>query len=401
MKVKTKKRQRTPATAQQKLSSAVAWLTTPDAYEMLCTSGYTSLDQNPEVLTACRKIAQMISSMTLYLMANTERGDRRIINELSRAVDINPNSYMTRRVWMEGIVMNLLLHGHGNSVVFPHTTNGLLGDLEPIDPQRVGFLPDGRGYRILIDGTPYDPSELLHFVLNPDPRRPWMGRGLTTALKDVANNLKQAAATERGFMESKWKPSIIVKVDGLIDEFSDPEGRKKLLDDYVATNKAGEPWLIPADQFSVEQVRPLSLSDLAISDVVQLDKRTIASIIGVPPFVLGVGSYNKDEWNDFVNGEIRFTSQIIEQELTRKTLISPKMYWKFNPASLYSYDLRTTAEVYGDLRTKGIVSGNEVRDKIGMEPREGLDDLEILENYIPVSKVGDQLKLKQGGKEDA
>lgn len=117
-------------------------------------------------------------------------------------------------------------------------------------------------------------------------------QGFRVALRDVAANLKQAAATEKGFMESKWKPSIIVKVDGMIDEFSSPEGRKRLLENYINTDKAGEPWLIPADQFSVEQIKPLSLSDLAIADVVQLDKRTVAAILGVPPFVLGSGTLN-------------------------------------------------------------------------------------------------------------
>ena len=88
-------------------------------------------------------------------------------------------------------------------------------------------------------------------------------------------------------MSSKWKPSIIVKVDALTDEFSDPEGRKKLLDDYAMSGEAGEPWLIPAEQFSVEQVRPLTLSDLALDAMVTLDKRTVASVLGIPPFVLG------------------------------------------------------------------------------------------------------------------
>ena len=370
-------------------------MTSPEAYDTLCVGGYTPLDKNPEVVTACRRIAEMVSSMTIYLMANTERGDKRIVNELSRAVDIAPTKYMTRRTWMDSIVMTLLLYGRGNSVVFPHTVDGYLGDLEPIPAGRVSFRQSTDGYQILIDGAAYDPDGLLHFVHNPDEHYPWMGCGLTVALKDVTRNLAQAAKTTRAFMESKWKPSVIIRADSMVDEFSRPEGRKKLLDEYISTAEAGEPWIIPAEQFGVEQIKPLSLADLAIADVVTLDKRTVAAILGVPPFVLGVGDYNATEWNAFVNNTVRPIAREIEQELTRKLLISPKMYWRFNIASLYSYDLKTTSDVYSELYVRGIVTGNEVRDKIGMEPKDGLDDLVILENYIPLGKIGDQLKLKQ------
>lgn len=379
----------------------VAFLTTKDAWDTLCVSGYTSLDRCPEIVTGCRKIADMISTMTIHLMANTAQGDKRVINELSRLVDIQPSPYMTRKTWMDAIVMNLLLYGRGNSVVRVHTSQGYLEELEPIPPGRVSFLPQDRGYKVLIDGAAYNPAEsLMHFVHNPDPDRPWMGQGLTVALKDVANNLKQAAATEKGFMESKWKPSVIIKVDALVDEFSSPEGRKKLLEDYIDTNEAGEPWLIPAEQFAVEQVKPLSLADLAISDVVELDKRTVAAVLGVPPFVLGIGEYKADAWNAFINNTVRPIAREIEQELTRKLLLSPKMYWRFNIASLYSYDIKTVASVYGDLRKQGVVTGNEVRDKIGMTPMDGLDSLVLLENYISLDKIDDQLKLLQEANKD-
>ena len=69
------------------------------------------------------------------------------------------------------------------------------------------------------------------------------------------------------------------------------------------------------------------------------------------------------------------------------------MYIKFNIGSLYAYDIQKIQGVYTDLYGKGIATGNEVRDKLNVEPKEGLDDLVILENYIPLSKIGDQLKL--------
>lgn len=366
--------------------------------DSLCVSGYTSLDKNPEIVAGVRQIAQQISSMTIYLMSNTEKGDKRIINELSRAVDISPCKNMTRRTWMDAIVMNLLLYGKGNSVVWPHTSDGYLGDLEPIAASRVSFKPIGKSdYKIAIDGVEHNPEDMLHFVHNPDKDYPWKGQGFNVSLKDVADNLKQAAATEKGFMSSKWKPSIIVKVDALIDEFSNPEGRKKLLESYAKSGDAGEPWLIPAEQFDVQQVKPLTLADLAIADVVKLNKQTVAAILGVPPFVLGVGEYKKDAWDSFVNNTIRPIAQEIEQELTKKLLISPKWYWKFNIRKLYSYDLNTIKEVYGAFYDKGIVNKNETRNEIGLEPVEGGDEFFVLENYIPASKSGEQKKLNGGG----
>lgn len=361
----------------------------------LCASGYTSLADNPEVFTACRRIATLISSMPIMLMENGNSGDSRIFNELSRKIDIEPNENMTRRTWMESIVMTLLLYGRGNSVVNVKTSRGILRNLEPIPASRVSFNPDpsGKGYQIFIDGKQRDPGDVLHFVDNPDKAYPWKGKGLTVVLSDAANNLKQASATKKGFMSSKWKPSIIVKVDAMIDEFSSPEGRQKLLDSYVKSAEVGEPWLIPAEQFEVEQVKPLSLADLSINSSVELDKRTVASIIGVPPFVLGVGEYNKDAWNAFVANTVRVIAQEIEQELTRKLIINPKWYLKFNILSLMDWDIKTIADVFGSLSDKGYITGNEVRDRIGMSPIEGLDELRILENYIPVDKIGDQKKL--------
>lgn len=366
----------------------------------ICVPGYTSLDRNPEILTACRRIAELIGSMTIHLMANTERGDVRVVNELSRVIDIDPMPTMTRSLWMQSIVMTMLLYGRGNAVVVPHTHLGYLQSLEPIAASRVQLLPVGgsyRDYQVWIDGVAKKPGNLLHFVYNPDKYYLWKGAGVTVSLMDVANNLKQAAATKKAFMGSEYKPSIIVKVDALTEEFSSPAGRQKLIDSYIRPQTPGQPWIIPAEQFSVEQVKPLTLADLAISDSVEIDKRTVAAVLGVPAFLLGVGAYDRAAWNSFIQNTIRPMAVSIAQEMTKKLILSPKMYLRFNVRSLMDYDLNSLYAVYGGLSDKGIVTGNEVRDIMGMPPREGLDDLRILENYIPADMIGQQSKLIQEG----
>lgn len=389
----SKKNKRRPA--QQRAAAPQVGLWLQDS--PICCSGYTSLDKCPEIVTACTKIAQLISTMTIHLMANTENGDVRINNELSRKIDIEPSPYMTRKQWTESVVMNLLLYGSGNSIVLPHTSDGFLGSLEVVSPSRVVLLSNtaDRSYYVSIDGIQYSPDEVLHFVHNPDQYYPWKGKGFTVYLRDVANNLKQAAATEKGFMESKWKPSVIVKVDALTEEFSSMSGRKKLLESYVESAEVGEPWLIPAEQFSVEQIRPLSLADLAISDVVKLDKATVAAVLGVPAFLLGVGEYNQKEWEMFINTTVLSIVTELQQEMTKKLITSPKMYLRFNYWSLLNWDIKTISDVLLAGSDRGFISGNEYRDRIGFEPREGLNDLRVLENYIPYEMSGAQKKLIQ------
>lgn len=364
----------------------------------ICCTGYVSLDKCPEIITACSKIAQMISTMTIHLMANTENGDIRITNELSRKIDIQPCPYMTRKTWIEAIVMNLLLYGKGNSVVLPHTADGYLGSLEVIPAYQVTFSPDllNRSYKININGVSFSPDEVLHFVYNPDKYYPWKGSGMTIYLQDVAKNLKQATTTEKSFMENP-QPSLIVKVDAMVDEFATKEGRAKILGDYVESTESGKPWLIPGEQFDVQQVKPLTLSDLAISNVVELDKKTVAAILGVPAFILGIGSFNADEWKMFVNTTVLSITTGIQQEMTKKLLTSPKMYLRFNIWSLLNWDLKQISDVLLAGSDRGFITGNEYRDRIGYEPKEGLDELRILENYLPWDMSGKQKKLIQEG----
>lgn len=365
--------------------------------DMTC-SGYTDLAHNPEICAAVDRIASLIGSMTIYLMQNTDGGDVRVKNGLSRVVDIEPNEYMGRSNFIQWIVKTMLLDGRGNAVVLPKTRKGLLKRLGPIPSAFVSFVEYGeRSYKISISGKEYDPKDVLHFAINPDSYYPWKGTGYSIALADVANNLKQAASTEKGFMQSEWKPSLIVKVDAMIDEFSSPEGRAKLLDEFASSNKAGEPWLIPAEQFSVEQVRPLTLSDLALADFVKLDKTTVATILGVPPFVLGVGEFKRDEWNNFISSRIMPVAQILEQEFSRKLLYSPDFFFRFNVRSLYNYSLEETIKAGAEMVDRMAMTRNEWRSWIGLPPSEGMDELLALENYIPVDRLGDQKKLNGGG----
>lgn len=390
---------RTRDAPKKKRSGQTAYLCTPDAWNVLCGTGYRPLAACPEVQTCIGVYADLIASMTIMQLENTDSGDVRIKDGLSHKIDIEPYRDMTHQTWMSNIVRVMLTQG--NQVTIPHfAPDGMLTDLEPVPPSRVTFLPDedNSSYKVMIRGMPFEPDEVLHFPVNPDPERPWQGMGYTVALQDVVESLQQANATKKALMESP-APSLIVKVDGLDEQLKTREGREKMSRQYLDANENGKPWFVPAEAFSVEQIKPLTINDLAIQTSLELDKKAVAAIFGVPAFLVGVGAFSEAEFNWFVATRVMPLARIIEQELTRKLLLSPRRYFRLNNRSLLNYNIGEIINAGKEMVDRMALTRNEWREWLGLMPRPEMDDLLALENYIPADRLGDQKKLLDGGDE--
>lgn len=389
---KTRKRNARSRDAPEQQRGAVM-LCSRDAWTALCGDGYRPLTQCPEVMMCVNAYADLISSMTIHLMRNTEDGDVRVKNELSRKLDINPCSYMTRSTFISTIVEALLTTG--NQVTLPIYEGGYLRELIPVPPSMVSMRGTRNGYTISINGRDVDPETVLHFAWRPDPEQPWQGRGVNVSLRDIVKGLRQADSTRQALLRSP-APSIIVKVGGLMQDFQSAEGRQKLRDQYIDASDNGQPWIIPADAFEVDKVQPLTLADLAINESMELDKRAAAAIFGVTPYTVGIGTFNKEEHNNFVSTRVRAIAEIIQQEMTKKLLISPDMYWRFNSRSLMAYSLSETITAGQSMVEHMAMDRNEWRDWIGLPPDPRMRELLALENYIPAEKLGEQKKLNGG-----
>lgn len=145
---------------------------------------------------------------------------------------------------------------------------------------------------------------------------------------------------------------------------------------------------------NVQTLKPLTLQDLAINEAVEIDKKTVASLLGVPPFLLGVGNYSKDEYNNFVNTKILSFAQSIQQTLNQ-LIIDPTMYFNFNPRSLYNYSLNDLVSAGVQMVSVNSLRRNELRNWVGMPPDAEMDDLLVLENYLQQNDLTKQNKLIQ------
>lgn len=358
--------------------------------------GYIPLSKNAQVVQCANIIADLVSSMTIMLMQNGEKGDMRIKNELSKKIDVYPCKSMDRKNFIFKIAKDMILYG--NSVVLP-TVNGMrIDNLQPLEQNSCSYIraDNEAGYNILYKGQYINPDDVLHFVYMPDENDPFRGVGQKNAIIDAARMLTQAQETKKKFLRSKYKPSLIMSIQADSEELMDKKSRKEILGSYVADTEEGEPWIIPAGEVNVQTVTPLNLKDIAIQESIELDKRTIAAAFNMPAFMVGIGEFRKEAYNNFVSTTIMSIAMIIQQQFTRKLLFSGELYFKLNYKTLLQYNLEEKGEFIKRMVEMGMLNRNEGRTEFDYNPVsvDGMDDYNVLENFIPVSELGNQKKLK-------
>ena len=385
--------------SQQRSSNVGVTCLRLDSPGVLFGTGYHRMCDAPEVASAIWIIADLISSMPIHLLEKQSVGDKRIRDALARKIDVDPWSLSTRRDWVHWIVQTMLTEGE--AVVIPQTAGFQIADLTPA-PDATLFRPaNSNTYFARYKGHEFDAGNVLHFKLRPDPSQPWRGIGPQVQLDTVVESIIQTAGTKTAYMSSEYKPPVVVAVNS-DSPLADEKERSKFVKKYLKRSDPAEPWIIPADLMTVTQVKPLSLTDLAIKDGIELDKKTVAAVLDIPAFLLGVGAFNKDEYNTWISRRLMSICRSIEQELTKKILSSEDRYFRFNGRSLYSYSLQELSQISLNMRNAGLMTGNEGRNWMDLPPMDGLDELVMLENYIPADRLGDQAKLKNqtGAKED-
>lgn len=354
--------------------------------------GYVPLLSSPEVAACVNRISSIIGSATIRLMRNAKGGDVRVQSPLSRFIDVTPWPDMgTRQSWMGWIVTTLLGDGNGEAFCLPRLEGKNFAELLPMPGAIVVDDPDKMTYQVLWRGRYYFPDEVLHFKLYADSSRPWRGRGVQAQANRIAASLAQTAELKSSLSSPNYKPPLVFSVNS-DTELDTEEARDAYRETYLPDTRDGKPWILPGNLMKVEQIRPLSLTDLAVAETVNIDKRTAAAIFGMPVFMLGLGQFNREEYNYFVHTVILPICEGIEQELTAKLLIAPDMYFKFNRRHLYFYDLQTLTNIDLQMADRGFVTGDEARVTAMRDPA-GLDEFHALENFIPYEMSGQQSKL--------
>ena len=334
------------------------------------------------VYSCVKVLSESVSSLPLNLYTRTPGGVvTRQVDKLDRLVSIAPSEDQTAAELWAYVVTSICLHGNAY-VYITRTSKGVPVQLLPIPAQNVSVHVDGNNvtYRVTVGEPPQNrviemsSRELLHFKsltldgyvgMSPITYNNALVSGERAAV-DYANRIYADGATPRGVLEVEGTLSDDA-FNNLRDSWNNAHGGSRN-GNQVALLESGVTF------------KPISMTpnDVQLLETRKYSRNEIAGIYRVPPHMIGAldnATYSNiaPQGAEFHRYTLAPWLNMMEQRLNL-TLAGPGQLFKFDVSGLTRSDLQTEAESYGKLISMGVLNPNEVRERMGLNPRDGGDD---------------------------
>ena len=336
-------------------------------------------------LSAVYRAVDLISGAVAMLPVTLYQDGKRVENELSYLLNFEPNNINTRFMLFKLVVVDMLQKG--NAFLLIVRSGKSVEELRYIKPEKVTILHDTKANRKRFhvkDIGEIDDSEMLHFMnLTTDgikgisvleaARR---SMGIAWASEQSADNFFVRGGAVSGVLSSK----------AILNEKQKLEVRQQWKE--VMAPDVGGVAVVGADMTYI----PIhaSAADSQLLESRGFNVAEIARFYGVSPTLLGDltrSSYATFEATtlDFLTNCLQPRLTNIEQELNRKLLLRRekqvlKMHFAYDTEDLLRCTKTEMAQYYRDLINNGVMTVNEVRRKLDLEPVAGGD-----ENYIQLN----------------
>lgn len=351
---------------------------------------------------AVRLLAETVAGVPLHVY-QMKRGQwiENPEDELTTLLTIRPNPHMTAQDFWESTMLNLASRGNGYASILRNSVGQPIG-LYPMAAQQVQpiVLKDGSGWYIYTyDGlqTMMAEADVLHFRIFGN------GRVGLSPLQYGAMAVGVAAAADQyagTFFQRGGKPGGVLRIDRVLTPQQRREVRENFKEIHEGSDSAHKLFVLEAGmQYQQVQLNPEQLQMIASR---KYGVKDMARFFGVPAFLLNE-SEGSTSWGTGLEQQmLGFYSltispycrriaatchaKLVPVEQQRKRKIA------FDYDELMGTDMRTRAEYYTKLRSNGIMSANEVRERLGM-PKSievNADKLLIQGAMEPIETVGNQ-----------
>lgn len=307
------------------------------------------------------------------------------------------NDLMSKYTFIKLLIQSVLLKGNGFAYI-ERSDDGKPFNLVYLDPSQV-TINYNREKRELyyiansITSNRIYPNDMLHFVKNS-----YDGINGLSVLSFARTSLTIAAATEKSaskFFEGGCNLSGILTVNSILNQ----EKRNQIRGSWQqAYTDGGSGLAILEGNMSYSPVQ-LSNKDAQMLESRQYNVQDICRFFGVSPVLVGdltKASFSTLEavQSEFLVHTLQPYIVMLEEEFNRK-LGNGKNVVNFDENSMLRSDKSAQATYYTQLVNTGIMSINEVRQELGYEPVDGLDEHHIAYNSTEQSIVGNTSQVGQ------
>ena len=336
-------------------------------------------------LSAVYRAVDLISGAVAMLPVTLYQDGRRVENELSYLLNFEPNNINTRFGLFKLVVVDMLQRG--NAFLLIMRTGETIEELRYIKPEEVTILHDKKNnrkrYRVKDIGD-VDDSDMLHFMnMTTDGIK---GLSVLEAARRSMGIAWSSEQSADNFFERGGAVSGVLSSKAMINEKQKLEIRQQWKE-IMAPDIGGVAVL--GNDMTFTPIHA-SAADSQLLESRGFNVAEIARFYGISPTLLGDltrSSYATFEATtlDFLTNCLQPRLTNIEQELNRKLLLKRekqvlKMHFAYDTEDLLRCTKTEMAQYYRDMINNGVMTVNEVRRKLDLEPVDGGD-----ENYIQLN----------------
>ena len=308
---------------------------------------------------------------------------------VNRLLNIEPNPFQDVNSFRRNLIIDLLIDGN----IFIYY-DGAYSSLYHLPAENVEIETDDKTYikKYTYQGqVDYSPDEIIHIKENsfnsiyrgvPRLKPAYRTMLLLNSMRNFQDN----------FFKNGAVPGLVLKSPNTLSE----KIKERMLAAWRARynpSTGGRRPLILDGGLEVDNLTDVNFKDLDFQEAISSNEKIILQAIGVPPLLLDSGN----------NANIRPNHRLYYLEtvlpIVRKINFAFERFFGFDLEEDISGvpalqpELKDQAAYYSTLVNTGIMTPNEAREAMRMEPLEGHDDLRV-----PANIAGSAANPSEGGR---
>lgn len=353
------------------------------------------------VFACCRVLADGVAQVPLKVFQQTDRQrlpakDHPLYYVLFR----KPNAWQTSFEFRETLMFHLALCN--NHFSFKNVVGGNVVELIPFEPGQV-CVKRSADYSLIYEVTASNgskmtfPQEAIWHVKGPSWNS-WMGMEAVTLARNAIGLSMAMEEQQSSLFKQGARPAGLLSIDGKLSPEKFKELKKWIEDNHEGSSKAAKTMIM--DSAAKFTQMTLSSEDAQTAELRKHQVEDMCRVWRVMPIMIG----QADKAATYASSENMFLAHVVHclapwyerlEESIDVNLISEAdfkkgIYAKFIEEGLIRGDLKATSQFLRELVSAGIMTRNEAREKLDMNPLPGLDEPLTPGNMMTKPKPGDK-----------